>query len=147
MILAVRGRRRLPSLTSPGSAWRRSTPGRSGILDAFATAEEPGAAAHRPEMISVDSRRGSGVDGHRGAGDERGAIRAQPDDGFGDLLGLTQALDRLQGMRAPVALGRQRLDHRRRDRRRADGVDADVVGTHSIAAVLVRPTTACLLAT
>ncbi len=70
------------------------------------------------------------VDDHGVADHEGGRVRAQPDDGRGDLLGLAHPPDRLlrDHLRAPFGRAPgEAIHHRRVDVAGADGVDADVL--------------------
>src|SRR6059058_3740315 len=89
-------------------------------------------------MLSVDYRRAwlpslhrlAAVDDHGMPDDEGGRIRAQPDDGRGDLLGLAHSADRLLRDHLRASFGRapgEAAHHRRVDVARADGVDTDVL--------------------
>ena len=69
------------------------------------------------------------VDHHRVADDEGGRVRAQPEDGGGDLLGLAHPADRLLRDHPRAALGVPPLKRSiigGVDDAGADGVDADV---------------------
>ena len=70
------------------------------------------------------------VDDHGVADHEGGRVRAQPDDGRGDLLGLAHPPDRLLRDHLRPPLGRapgEAAHHRRVDVPGADGVDAEVL--------------------
>src|SRR5256886_14408345 len=75
-------------------------------------------------------RRLAAVDDHGVPDDEGGRVRAKPDDGRGDLLGLAHPADRLLRDHLRASLGRapgEATHHRRVDVPGADGVDADVL--------------------
>jgi len=95
-------------------------PRRSGAAPGFGVRHYRRTSLHR--LAAVD---------HHGVADhEGGRVRAQPDDGRCDLLGLAHPLDRLlrDHLRAPFgrAAG-EAFHHRRLDVAGADGVDADVL--------------------
>jgi hypothetical protein len=83
------------------------------------------------------------VDDHGVADHEGGRVRAQPEDGGGDLLAAAEAPDRCRGNGlGPVelALGGHVGDFRGLDGAGADGVDADPA-RRSMAVLVVRPMT------
>src|SRR6266446_713472 len=75
--------------------------------------------------------RPAAIDRQRLAGDEGRFVRAQPEDRFGDFLGLAGAANRVHGGNLGVRLSpgsaREPVEHRCLNAARGDGVDADAL--------------------
>src|SRR5687767_9478647 len=84
------------------------------------------AASGRPKTLNSLAA----IDHHGMADHESGRVRAQPDDGRGDLLGLAHPPDRLLGDYPRAPFGRaagEAIHHRGVDIAGTDDVDADVL--------------------
>jgi len=88
------------------------------------------------------------IDGDCLPGDERCAGRSEPEDCRRDLIDLADASDGMERRGVFFGVfGRKRASTSRSGSRGGDGVHADASLLFSSAAALVRPITACLLAT